>query len=659
MAANLCDGCKELDFGQIFMSREIPSTGKEIITIGKRPLRIDNLSCHLCRFFHALRPEYLKNYSQHVRLFSHIQPPHGTDSSGIPCRPFLSVLRKHSKVRYDYGVEAEIKQAGLLGYIPDTTSEGSEIQVINTSVNYELIRGQLQHCIDRHPLCKRSEISSLTLPYILLIDCIQGYVVKRTLGDDYTTLSYVWGNQQLDTEDTTAQRFSLEKAPLTIRDAVQVVRNLGKKYLWVDRYCIDQDNASEKELMLQNMDLIYENSSATIVALYGDNDQSGLPGVSSTPRSPQPCFKTENGRLISSRPPISTMISNSKWNTRGWTYQEARLSRCCLLFSKHQVYLVCRQSTWSEAVPLDPASSTLTELLNSSRLDGALFGLDTSWTGNLYSDRLQYTKRTLTYEQDVLYAFRGILRRSSFISIWGVPVMLKHSNLDPNTGFALGQLWIRRPGWTIRPHLRTSSTTLSVRRRDFPTWSWTSLVADIHQETYGPQSKYGRYIDGVDVDFPHNEAKVKFWLHSSGDLISLQDIISTATSLALPEHNQRLLVEGDLIPLRYKSRGTKNKWYHLFGRWRYFQPDLFSDDQEWPGRPSLDDLEAEVEDYVLVLIQWNESQKSSMKRLLLMVLNWVDDNCAERTGLLTEYRDEFPADLIDQMPRIRKKFVLQ
>lgn len=130
-------------------------------------------------------------------------------------------------------------------------------------------------------------------------------------------------------------------------------------------------------------------------------------------------------------------------------------------------------------------SSTLTEPLNSSRLDGALFGPDTPWAGKLFSDRSQYTTRTLTYEQDVLNAFRSILRRSSFITIWGVPVMLKHSNLDPNTGFVLGQLWSRRPSWSIRPHLRTSSTTLSVRRRDFPTWSWITLVAEIFQETYG------------------------------------------------------------------------------------------------------------------------------------------------------------------------------
>jgi hypothetical protein len=180
------------------------------------------------------------------------------------------------------------------------------------------------------------------------------------------TLSYVWGSQEVGRKRRALRKFSAEKIPLTVRDAIQVVRSLGRKYLWVDRYCIDQDNASEKEFMIRNMDLIYENSETTIVASYGEDDQSGLPGVSTVLRTQQPSFETANGRFISSCPPISTMIANAKWNSRGWTYQEARLSRRCLFFSEYQAYFVCRQSTWSEAVSFDPSSSSLTELLNSS-----------------------------------------------------------------------------------------------------------------------------------------------------------------------------------------------------------------------------------------------------------------------------------------------------
>ena len=57
-----------------------------------------------------------------------------------------------------------------------------------------------------------------------------------------------------------------------------------------------------------------------------------------------------------------------------------------------------------------------------------------------FLDRSEYTKRTLSYEHDILNAFKGILHRSIFFTFWGAPVVRENSNLDPDTGFALGQL---------------------------------------------------------------------------------------------------------------------------------------------------------------------------------------------------------------------------
>lgn len=70
------------------------------------------------------------------------------------------------------------------------------------------------------------------------------------------------------------------------------------------------------------------------------------------------------------------------------------------------------------------------------------------------------------------------------------------------------------------------------------------------------------------------------------------------------------------------------------------------------------ELENVHEDYVLVLIQWHDDTvRRGKKRLMLMVLNWIDDNHAERLGLLTQYSDEFSARWIDQLPRSCKQFI--
>lgn len=65
------------------------------------------------------------------------------------------------------------------------------------------------------------------------------------------------------------------------------------------------------------MDHIYENAEATIVAMYGENDRAGLPGVSGISRRPQSCFRTARGCLVSSCPPVSTVTQASVWATRG------------------------------------------------------------------------------------------------------------------------------------------------------------------------------------------------------------------------------------------------------------------------------------------------------------------------------------------------------
>ena len=144
-------------------------------------------------------------------------------------------------------------------------------------------------------------------------------------------------------------------------------------YLWVDRYCTDETNPGEKDEVIRNMDAIYEASELTIVALHGDDDEAGLPGVSSIARIVQPCLQIGQDYLISSFPPIRAVIAASKWNTRGWTYQEARLSRRCLFFSSYQAYLVCRESTWSEAVPFSPTLHAISQILNSEGLESGLF----------------------------------------------------------------------------------------------------------------------------------------------------------------------------------------------------------------------------------------------------------------------------------------------
>jgi hypothetical protein len=84
------------------------------------------------------------------------------------------------------------------------------------------------------------------------IDCKR----KRfcTTDEAYVCLSYVWGmgppgKGELDGAFP-------EDLPQTIADAMAVTLGIGLRYLWVDRYCIDQSDAEEKHTIIQNMNAI-------------------------------------------------------------------------------------------------------------------------------------------------------------------------------------------------------------------------------------------------------------------------------------------------------------------------------------------------------------------------------------------------------------------
>ncbi|KAF2867743.1 heterokaryon incompatibility protein-domain-containing protein, partial [Massariosphaeria phaeospora] len=193
-------------------------------------------------------------------------------------------------------------------------------------------------CDRTHANC-RVRAGSRKIVRLTVFDCHNQTLVAHDANQPYLALSYVWGPQP-ETKATSGDY------PRVIEDAIRATQKLGYRFLWIDRYCINQTNKEEQKAQLQQMDLIYENADLTIVAAAGQNDQYGLPGIGTradtqAKRPPQPAATIGNLQLVSSLPDIELYLSESKWSTRGWTYQEALLSRRCLMFFTSQVYFVC------------------------------------------------------------------------------------------------------------------------------------------------------------------------------------------------------------------------------------------------------------------------------------------------------------------------------
>ncbi|KAF2663805.1 HET-domain-containing protein [Microthyrium microscopicum] len=221
-------------------------------------------------------------------------------------------------------------------------------------IDWDIIKDWIHFCNKNHGYqCKL--IAESYPSGFKLIDCHTRCVIEPSRNVKYLALSYVWKDSHSLDADTKYSPTLPQYCPTVIEDAIQVVKSLGEQYLWVDRYCIDQENETQTHNQISRMDSIYEGSLLTIIAATGKDSPSGLAGVGSVPRMRQPRVKLGNFSLVSSLPNPVGAIQDSKWASRGWTYQEGLLSKRRLIFTDHQVYWQCLGMHCLESIrmPLD------------------------------------------------------------------------------------------------------------------------------------------------------------------------------------------------------------------------------------------------------------------------------------------------------------------
>lgn len=213
----------------------------------------------------------------------------------------------------------------------------------------------------------------------------------------------------------------------TIADAIAVTTALGRRYLWADQYCINQDDDKEKKEQIRQMQRIYEKADAALVAAAGKDRNYGLPGVSTRARRRPKTLKVAGltARCVNL---LNPAIKSSAWATRGWTYEEAFLSRRRIVFLDEQAYFECKEGHACEFFSLpgdqyitrftvfgpgaDPRRLKYTLEAPAFRANiGHTISL-TNFSGAIFYAHSvigEYKKRTLTKPSDSLNAFLGMM----------------------------------------------------------------------------------------------------------------------------------------------------------------------------------------------------------------------------------------------------------
>lgn len=399
--------------------------------------------------------------------------------------------------------------------------------------------GWLRYCKKNHSKLCGNKLSPIAVTGFRLIDCTSLSVVDAECGVPYTALSYVWGSpsnvvHKLRDEDG---RLVLP-AVLTsvISDAISVTQALGFQYLWVDKFCIDQGDPDAKHDQIKQMNAVYENAELTIVAAAGEDETYGLPGVGEQPRTPQHAARLERLRVLSKTKDAQSLIRSSRWSSRGWTFQEAVLSRRRLVFTDQQLYFECNAMNCFESVyfPLDKLhvkdQSKYREVIRAG-----MFGRGTKHNfGKLATENISpadvfrrywsaiqdYTSRELSYDSDSLNAFRGIIERYTKLSmhyyaIWGLPYG------KPVQDKYREYLFAASLSWRHTQNSSESSEQSNRRRRSFPSWTWAGWagavqVDDHHSHSHTPLEsvRFGgrgvgwKDLNSLDMSTPESQCRV-------------------------------------------------------------------------------------------------------------------------------------------------------
>lgn len=392
---------------------------------------------------------------------------------------------------------------------------------------FRLASAWLGECLDNHEICLASSASDPPLPHrVIDVGPIDGTAELRLLETSpgqvgkYMTLSHCWGGgTPIKTTSKNIQHHLVEirlaDLPRTFRDAVQVTRKFGCRYLWIDSLCIIQDDRKDWELEATLMQQYYKHSFLTIAAADGNNSEAGLfrdrNGLRNLPCELQVTDINGSSRQLYAytnrmscelqRSSLSDSYKPSLLYSRAWVFQEQALSPRTLTYARDHISWRCQETLFHERAPFiqrvdefiknDKTVKIIRRAGDPRSTDATIAELQRKWIFPVPSPKtsrsfanigyhkedcylpedeflidwgdivMNYTERDMTYHSDKLIAIQGIadavapiVSRTYFAGIW----------VESTKSIFMGLLW--STGWR--------GSGKGQRLNVAPSWSWAS-----------------------------------------------------------------------------------------------------------------------------------------------------------------------------------------
>jgi hypothetical protein len=414
-----------------------------------------------------------------------------------------------------------------------------------------LVKSWIDVCQENH-----SKYCEITRPFafpLKVIHCASRQLCFIEPSTPYACLSYVWG-RQIDVESDFPDIPPC--LPKTIEDALHVALRLDIPYLWVDRYCINQNNDSEKFHLITKMDAIYRGATITVVAASGQDPHRGLPGINGTPCREQIRYGAGSGLSVLRN--LNVDLYDTIWSTRAWTYQELELSRRLLVFTEVQMYFQCPgmsgiPSLHTPRIVRPPLVSTKHHGTRNLAKSLELHGARHRQSATALFDRLvNYFPKHISHTEDVVKAFMGIVNSLELhdhqiaihaTQIYGLPVFHSEDLLDfcitpssarfsclssPTSTFVFSLSWVLGGN--------KSWNEPDARSKLFPSWSWASVKENRHPQPVGELDFCS--MDSADV---HQHEDIRAWVaFRDGDLMTIEGYVSGLKNYAGDELDQTL-----------------------------------------------------------------------------------------------------------------------